>query len=126
MDPIADKILSFSAFMAFVQMGLIPAWMVLAILSRDLLITGVRLRMPAGGEAQAARSSGKHKTALQFTAIVGILIFLVIHETPIWDPAWNIRAHRAIYGGMFFIVTLTLWSGIHYLLSNEDVLGGGD
>ncbi|MGB3112317.1 MAG: CDP-diacylglycerol--glycerol-3-phosphate 3-phosphatidyltransferase, partial [Candidatus Omnitrophota bacterium] len=42
MDPIADKILTLAAFLAFVEMKLIPAWMVVIILMRELIITGIR------------------------------------------------------------------------------------
>lgn len=121
MDPIADKILTLSAFMAFVQMGVIPAWMVLAIIARDLLITGLRLLTPSAGDAQAARSSGKHKTALQLVSILGVLIFLTIKETPYWKMEWTPTALDFIYSGMLLIVAVTVWSGVRYILTNREL-----
>jgi CDP-diacylglycerol--glycerol-3-phosphate 3-phosphatidyltransferase len=122
MDPIADKILALSAFMAFVQMGIIPAWMVLLILTRDFLITGLRFTLPDTGDLKAARRSGKHKTVLQFASIVGVLIFLVVHETAFWQPEWTQSAYDFIFYSMFFIVAVTLWSGVRYVMKNLEVL----
>ena len=121
MDPIADKILTLSAFLAFVQMAIVPAWMVVAIITRDLLITGLRLLMPEKGNAQAARLSGKHKTALQFAAIVGVLLFLTLKETSYWNSEWTPEALRFIYWSLFFIVAVTLWSGVRYVVKNKKV-----
>ncbi len=121
MDPIADKILTLSAFLAFVQMGIVPAWMVVVIITRDLLITGLRFLMPSEGSVQSARKSGKHKTVLQFLGIVGILVFLIIRETAFWDPLWEPIAREWIYWGMMGIVAVTLWSGVVYLMKNKAV-----
>ncbi len=122
MDPIADKLLSLSAFVGFVQMGIIPAWMVVAVITRDLLVTGFRFLLPEGTESQAPRSSGKHKTALQFAAIVGVLVFLVVRETSVWSVQWTPVALQFIYATMLFIVLLTLWSGIRYVVKNQELL----
>lgn len=124
MDPIADKILTLSAFLAFVQLGLMPAWMVILIITRDLLITGVRLVMPADSLSQGTRKSGKHKTVLQFTAIIGVLIFICLRETSFWQSAWTHEALAFIHYVMLFIVGITLWSGIRYLMANKDFLPG--
>ena len=121
MDPIADKILTLSAFLAFVQMAIIPAWMAVAIITRDLLITGLRLLMPEKGESRSVRSSGKHKTALQFASIVGVLIFLVVKETSFWQAEWTPAALRFIYWSMFLTVGVTLWSGVWYVIKNGGV-----
>ncbi|PIU39879.1 MAG: CDP-diacylglycerol--glycerol-3-phosphate 3-phosphatidyltransferase [Candidatus Omnitrophica bacterium CG07_land_8_20_14_0_80_50_8] len=124
MDPIADKILTLSAFLAFVQMTIIPAWMAVAIITRDLLITGLRFLMPERGASRQARSSGKHKTSLQFAAIVGVLIFLTIKETSYWRPEWTPGALSFIYWSMFLIVVITLWSGVRYAVKNREIFNG--
>lgn len=121
MDPIADKMLTLSAFLAFVQFGIIPAWMVVAIITRDLLVTGLRFLMTNDADAQSARSSGKSKTVLQFASIVGVLIFLVAQELPYWRQEWTLPALQFIYVSMLFIVTVTLTSGIWYVIKNRDV-----
>lgn len=122
MDPIADKILTLSAFLAFVQMGIMPAWMVVLIITRDLLITSWRLLPPSLGDSQSSRGSGKQKTVLQFAAIVGVLLFLAVKETSVWKPEWTPSATRLIYFSLFFIVVVTLWSGIRYAIKNLEML----
>lgn len=121
MDPIADKFLSIAAFVVFVQMELIPPWMVATIIGRDLMVTCFRFLLPQGAESQAPRSSGKQKTVLQFSAIVGILIFSTIRETSYWQPDWTPSALRAIYFGMLFIVVLTVWTGARYVIKNQSL-----
>lgn len=120
MDPIADKVLVLSAFVAFVQMELVPAWMVVAIMFRDFLITGFRLLMPPGKNVQAGQS-GKHKTVLQFAAIIGVLLFLIVRETRYWTTAWDEEAVRVIYFSMLIVVIVTLWSGVRYAAKNWHV-----
>lgn len=124
MDPIADKILTLSAFLAFVQMSIIPAWMAVVIIMRDLLITGLRLVIPEKGESRQARSSGKHKTVLQFALIVGVLIFLVVKETAYWQTERTPQALSFIYWSMLLIVGITLWSGVRFVMKNKDIFGG--
>ncbi len=121
MDPIADKILTLSAFLAFVQMAIIPAWMAVVIITRDLLITGLRLLMPGKSDWKGARSSGKHKTVLQFASIVGVLVFLSVKETSFWHHEWTPTALHFIYWSMLFIVAITLWSGVRFVVKNQDI-----
>ena len=121
MDPVADKLLTVSAFVMFVQLGLVPGWMVVLVIMRDVLITGVRLAVPSQGDWQAARLSGKQKTALQFSFIVATLVFLILRETPQWNLSWEEPARRAVYFAMFFVLAVTLWSGARYLSENRRV-----
>lgn len=119
MDPIADKTLTLSAFFGFAWIGVVPGWMVGAIVARDILITLFRLRMPKEGPSSEARQSGKQKTVLQFAAITGILIFLIARSTPYWRPEWTPSALSFIWGSMFFVVAVTLWTGLRFALKNR-------
>src|SRR5882762_7549558 len=65
MDPLADKILVCSAFIAFVGINWIPAWMVVIIVARELAITGLRLLAASKNVVLAAEGYGKHKTVSQ-------------------------------------------------------------
>src|SRR5258708_2099188 len=65
MDPLADKILVCSAFIAFVGRSIIPAWMVVIIVARELAITGLRLLAASKNVVLAAEGYGKHKTISQ-------------------------------------------------------------
>ena len=74
MDPLADKLLVLSAFVSFVQMDLIPGWMVVVISARELVVTSVRMFALSQGKVMASISSGKHKTAWQIAVIIEIIL----------------------------------------------------
>src|SRR5438445_5564300 len=75
MDPLADKIMVCSAFIAFVGLNWMPAWMVIIIVARELAITGLRLLAASKNVVLAAEGYGKHKTISQIVAIIAILVF---------------------------------------------------
>src|SRR3954462_10326395 len=70
MDPLADKILVCSAFIAFVGIHRIQAWMVVIVVARELAITGLRLLAASRQVVLGAEGFGKHKTISQITAIL--------------------------------------------------------
>jgi CDP-diacylglycerol--glycerol-3-phosphate 3-phosphatidyltransferase len=74
MDPLADKIMVCSAFIAFVGLNWIQPWMVVIIVARELAITGLRLLAASKGVVLAAEGYGKHKTITQIVAIISILV----------------------------------------------------
>lgn len=80
LDPIADKVLVLGVFLAFVQLALVPAWMVLVIAFREFLIPGVRLFAASRHVVLSAAKEGKHKTVSQMLTISVILIVLLIRE----------------------------------------------
>lgn len=126
MDPIADKILVLAAFAAFVQMQLIEAWMFVIIISREILITSLRLFALNKGKVLSAARAGKHKTVSQMLLIFSILIFIVLKETMLdfftWNPAWENVFRQGIYILMLVTVALTLYSGISYLWENRKII----
>lgn len=130
MDPIADKILVLSALVAFVQLRLIPAWMVIVILGRELLITGVRLLVNSGGRVLPAMALGKYKTSWQMFAIVTITSLQIVHEAaPRWNPHSPIATETWImhtsYAVMLVAVCLTLISGLQFLWVHRTLLRNG-
>jgi CDP-diacylglycerol--glycerol-3-phosphate 3-phosphatidyltransferase len=74
MDPLADKILVAAALLALIELGVLPAWPVLIILTREFIVSGVRMMAAAEGEVIAASMYGKFKTVFQIIAIVLFLI----------------------------------------------------
>src|SRR5882757_1892778 len=80
MDPLADKILVCSAFIAFVGLNWMAAWMVVIIVARELAITGMRLLAASKNVVLAAEGYGKHKTISQIVAIIAILVFYSYKE----------------------------------------------
>jgi CDP-diacylglycerol---glycerol-3-phosphate 3-phosphatidyltransferase len=87
MDPLADKILVCSAFIAFVGLNWISAWMVVLVVARELAITGLRMLAASKNVVLAAEGYGKHKTISQIVAIISIL---VLHSYQEWGPVGGI------------------------------------
>lgn len=126
MDPIADKILVLAAFSAFVQLQLIDAWMFVIIVSREILITSLRLFALNKGKVLSAARAGKHKTVLQMSVIFAILGFIVLKEVILkyytWNPAWENVFRQGIFILMILTVGLTLYSGLSYLWVNRKII----
>ncbi|MFA5004784.1 MAG: CDP-diacylglycerol--glycerol-3-phosphate 3-phosphatidyltransferase [Candidatus Omnitrophota bacterium] len=126
MDPIADKILVLAAFAAFVQMQLIDAWMFVIIVSREILITSLRLFALNKGKVLSAARAGKHKTVSQMVVIFAILGFIVLKEVVLkystWNPDWENAFRQGIYALMLLTVGLTLYSGLSYLWENRKII----
>lgn len=120
MDPLADKILICSAFIAFVDLRLMPAWMVVVIVCRELIITGLRLLAASKQVVLAAEGYGKHKTASQITAIIAILVFISYAQWGGWSRAifdpWICFFQNTM---QWVAVLLTLLSGGMYLWRNR-------
>src|SRR4051812_22514769 len=79
LDPLVDKMLIAAALVGFVEMRelRIPAWMVVLIISREFLITGLRTLAATRGIVMGAERAGKFKTTSQIVAIIAILLILI-------------------------------------------------
>jgi CDP-diacylglycerol--glycerol-3-phosphate 3-phosphatidyltransferase len=126
MDPIADKILILSAFLAFVQMGLVPAWMVVIIAFREFAVTGLRILALTGGKVISSDSGGKHKTVSQVVVIGMVLVLIILREAgPGASSFWSAGTERVYRDTVFVLmlvtVVLTLISGVSYLIKNREV-----
>ncbi len=130
MDPLADKILICSAFIAFVESThlnanapvKVTAWMVIVIVARELTITGLRLLAASKNVVLAAENFGKHKTISQIVAINALLVLDACNEWPAelrnfflsWVP---IFAEIMLW----VAVALTAISGALYLWRNRAI-----
>lgn len=123
MDPIADKILLLGGFLAFVELNLIPAWMVMVIIARELIITGIRVLALSKKKVLAAEAAGKHKTVSQIVSVLVILIYLIIR-----DSGFTFRYIEYYSSGVYLLmlitVVMTLTSGISFMLRNKDIFMG--
>jgi len=116
LDPIADKLIVMAALIMILPYDRVPAWMVLVILSREIVITGLRGIASSEGIVIQASDLGKFKTIFQLVAIIGLLL----HYDYRWffgidHPLVVVSMHNA---GLFFLwiaMALTVWSGLDYL-----------
>jgi len=129
MDPLADKIMVCSAFIAFVGLNWMPAWMVVIIVARELAITGLRLLAVSKNVVLAAEGYGKHKTISQIVAIIAILVLASYNE---WGPVGRAIFGFHLFGGTPWVVwfteiakwvavALTFISGWLYLWRNRAI-----
>jgi len=116
LDPIADKLIVMAALIMILPFNRVPAWMVLVILGREIIITGLRGIASSEGIVIQASDLGKYKTIFQIVAIIG----LVLHYNYNWffgipHTLLTVNMHNV---GMFFLwiaTVLTIWSGVDYL-----------
>jgi CDP-diacylglycerol--glycerol-3-phosphate 3-phosphatidyltransferase len=131
-DPLADKLLTMSALVSFVELRIpgpkpiFPAWAIIVILGREFLVTGLRSIALTQGRVIAADRWGKHKTAWQLIAIITIL-FLVGVRDIFLVFRWRTRPMDNIlpwvYGLLLaVVVALTVLSGLSYLKKNWDII----
>ena len=111
MDPIADKLLVSSAFIAFVQMGLLPAWIVIILIAREFIISGFRLVASDAGIVIAAGWWGKFKTVFQMIMCIMLIINLDYYVV-------NIIEQVLIY----ISLATSVISLVEYLVKNRKVI----
>ena len=126
LDPIADKVLVLAAFLSFVEMHLIWAWMVVIIIIRELLITGLRILAITKGKVLEAGAAGKHKTISQMLTIFFILIVLIVREIGVVQDFWTPKVENLVNCGiiilMFITIVLTVSSGFSYMWLNRKII----
>jgi len=124
LDPLADKILVSSAFIAFHILGYIQLWVVIVIVARDFLITGLRSYALFKNEPVVTIFIAKVKTVIQMSAVYIIfLLFLVkqyavvkVKELFILNFLDEIRFIDRL---MMIVALLTVYTGVHYLIQNR-------
>jgi CDP-diacylglycerol--glycerol-3-phosphate 3-phosphatidyltransferase len=124
MDPLMDKIMMAAAFICLVPLGAVPAWVATVIISREFLITGLRLLAASKGRVLAAEKLGKHKTAWQIITAIFFLLMLSAREfARLTDTQQAALIYWRVWdwgGASLLVVTvaLTVISGAGYLWKN--------
>lgn len=113
MDPLADKLLVCSALICFVELGQLPSWYVIIIISREFIISGFRLVAVDNGVVIAASYWGKVKTAVSMV-MIGFLIADL--QLPLFVIVTKILIVAALI--------LTVVSLIDYIVKNKDIFKG--
>lgn len=114
MDPLADKILVYSALCLFIESDIINAWMLILILAREFIVAGMRTVAASEGKVLAAGMSGKIKTVLQMVAVIVFLFALCL--TGSGDKV--MMAGRVIF---YASLVMTVYSGTEYVWKNRDI-----
>jgi len=131
MDPLADKILVMTALVCFVQLGLADSWVVVLILAREFLVTGIRLIAAESGQVLAANRWGKAKTVSQIIAISAVLAFQFILELvdrgnlPAFTLGGADGAFALTWIGSFLVLISAVFavvSGVVYLMQNISLI----
>lgn len=113
MDPLADKLLVISAFVVFVELQIVPSWIVIVIISRELIVSIFRAIAAADGVVIAAGMLGKYKTVSQMLTI----ILLCFNNYPF--VKWGLAVDQVF---LYIATLLTIISGVDYIVKNKAVL----
>ena len=121
-DPLADKILVAAALLALIELGVLPSWVALVILTREFIVSGIRMVAASQGVVIAASWYGKAKTVAQ---IVAIVLFIVKDSVVITDPQGVL--HNPLYLvswlAMLIALALTVISMLDYFVKAKEILG---
>ena len=114
-DPLADKMLTTSAFLVLLYYGRMSPWAVMIVLAREFMVSGIRLIAAAEGEVIAASFWGKLKTVSQMAAVIAAIILM--------HPVFPENASMLITDILIWIsVVFTVLSGADYLWKNRSLL----
>ena len=105
LDPLADKLLICSVLIMFVQLGRVPAWIAILVVSRELAVTGLRAMAIDEGVVIAADRYGKLKTVAQIVAIIPLLLHY---------PLFGFDLHTIGLNILYLALVLTIFSGWNY------------
>jgi CDP-diacylglycerol--glycerol-3-phosphate 3-phosphatidyltransferase len=128
MDPLTDKVLVCAAFVSFVELQLLPAWIVVIIISREFMVTGLRLLAATKGKVISAGKWGKHKTVWQIVAISALLLGLAVRHDMLRGESTKMLANYDFAFGYIAlaigvaVAVITLASGAMYFVENRELV----
>jgi len=130
MDPLTDKVLVCAAFVSFVELKITPAWIVVIIISREFLVTGLRLLAASKGDVISAGKWGKHKTIWQIVAISTLLLGLAIRNDLLRNAGVKfLENYDFCFGYIALAISvsvalITMASGILYFMEHRNLIAG--
>jgi len=116
LDPLADKLVVTAALImlsGIPRTPRIPAWIVAVLVSREILVTGLRAVAAAEGRVIAAEELGKYKMVLQVMAVQGLLIHYTYFDIDFFAAGLFI---------LWMALVLSIWSGVEYFLTGFRLL----
>ena len=117
LDPVADKILTYSAFICFVSFSIVPFWMVIIIMARDFLVMALRVELAARGTVLAATFLAKLKTVLEYGTILFVFVYLLAAA-----DFTRVILKTSIYSLMGAVCIFGIISGIQYFVRGRRML----
>lgn len=121
-DPLADKVLNSTAFIAFVYIGILPFWMVLIVILRDLFMTFLRLFADSHNLPIKTKKIAKLKTLLQFVLIMWIILLYTYGIIQNSSMFLNLATFDILYYPMLILTIFTVWTVYDYILDNKKVI----
>jgi CDP-diacylglycerol--glycerol-3-phosphate 3-phosphatidyltransferase len=106
LDPLADKLLVISALIVLVDMGLVPAWIAIVIISREFIVTGLRIVALSKDIIIPAEMGGKVKTTAQFISILFLLFDNSVSKPDLYDYGMVV---------LWFAMLVGIVSGVQYI-----------
>ena len=127
LDPLADKIITSAALVAFIYLDLAPWWAVWIIVARDLVITFLRSYAEYKGKPINTKKFAKTKTFLQFAVIFYVLLLYVGQDTTYFRENFGhvigfLLNHSIVHTLVAVIAALTLWTGVLYIIHNWRII----
>lgn len=121
-DPLADKLLTISALICFVEEGVayLPGWVVILIIARELIVTGIRMIALTDNTVIAASGWGKAKTVSQLVTIIAIMVDMFLKDFDLSLFVWG--GFPVMLVLIVIMVALTLISGVDYVKKNWGLL----
>lgn len=113
MDPLADKLLVTSALIVLVDQGIVPGWVVVVIIAREFIVSGLRTLAASQGVVIAASKWGKLKTAVQMTGIIMGLLSMV------YNPQWLVYLTQIV---IYVAAIITIISGVDYFIKSKGIV----
>lgn len=109
LDPIADKLVVVTALLVLLDWDLVPVWIIVVIIAREFLVSGLRMVVASKGVVVAASNLGKWKTATTMGALAGLFVWSALPESQLAGTLL-LLSDCVLYAA----VALTIWSGVDY------------
>lgn len=124
LDPLADKMLTTSAFLGFLAKGVCPGitWIVFIVLFREFAITSLRLVCVGSGKVIAANIWGKAKTVSQMLSIIVTIFFMALNDLITFSGGFRIFVIITVTALLWICAILTVISGVIYLKENKEAI----
>ncbi|TLU86183.1 MAG: CDP-diacylglycerol--glycerol-3-phosphate 3-phosphatidyltransferase [Chlorobium sp.] len=126
LDPLADKLLITAAFLLYVWLGYLVLWMVVLVVIRDVLVTGLRVYAEMKDKPVVTSMEAKYKTLVQHLFVYAVMFLVLLKETAFFGRSVTKMITSFLMSGildyiMLAVTVFTVYTGVSYLVSNWKV-----